>query len=92
MQTHYHQEHKPLVEHKDCYGVTLQPGLFVAFNKSGEVKKGIIKEIVKFDFIKSRNGVDPKFWWYLKCEIKIQELGTDDHISTIKNINSIIVI
>lgn len=91
METHYHQEHKPLIECRDHYGVKLEPGLRVAFNKGGEVRIGMILEIARLDYKRTRDGVFPKSWWRLICDIKVKEFNSE-HVSTIKNINSIIVI
>lgn len=91
MQTTYHGESAPYLQFRDTYGTELISGLFVAFNKGGEVKKGTIISVNKFYWKKVRPGLPGNFWWNLICDIKVQELNSN-HISSIKNINSIIVI
>jgi len=91
MNTSIHQEFPPENIPRDNSGVLLEPGLRVAFNKSGYVTLGTIISIDDFRWKVVRPGVDPKKWWSLVCKIKVQEINSD-HISTISNPNSIIVI
>lgn len=92
MNTSRYQEEAPSENTpKDNYGVSLEPGLNVAYNRSGEVKKGKLISVNKFKWVVVAEHANQKKWWHLKCEIEVQE-DFSGVKSILQNINSIIVI
>lgn len=91
MNTTIYQEFSPENITRDIYGVLLEPGLNVAYNRSGEVKKGKLISVNKFEWVVVREHTNAKKWWALKCEIEVQE-DFSGIKSKLQNINSIIVI
>lgn len=70
---------------EDSRGTKIEEGKKVAFNCSGDVVIGVIKEIVKNQWKKSRES-----WLSLQFETTIER--EDGHISKIKNPNSFVII
>ena len=88
IQTSYmYKKTKPNPLSKDSRGVKIEPSLKVAFNKSGDVAIGKIKEIKKNKWVLSYNSKEN---WNLKFEMVIE--NEDGSISTLKNPNSFIII
>lgn len=89
MQLTYHQKEKPnsLTQRN---GVTLQEGLPIAYNRSGEVILGTIVEVIKNDWKPVRKGIDDKFWW--KHDFQMKVISDNGIPSTIRNFNSFVVI
>lgn len=83
-----HQANKPEDITTDYKGDKLEVGKRVAFNYSGEVKLGIIKEIHKNTWKKAREGMGDKFWWYPNFMIEIQHMDSE-LTSKVKNPTSL---
>lgn len=92
MKGSYYQAEMPSEnEPRDNYGVLLEPGINVAYNRSGEVKKGKLISVNKFKWVVVREHENEKKWWSLQCEIEVQE-DFSGIKSKLQNINSIIAI
>ena len=74
---------------RDSQGITFMVGYSVVFNKGGRVWRGIIKSIVKNEWVVAREDVQGFKWWHLKFECTVE--GVDGKISTVSNPNSLIV-
>lgn len=81
---------KPQSIIRDRRGILFEPNMRVAYNRSGDVVIGTIKEITKNVWNVSRQGIEPKKWWNLRFEMIVE--GEDGLISKIKNPNSFVVI
>lgn len=81
----------PKIIIQDVYENELNPGSFVAFNKSGTIRKGKIISINRWEWKVARDGPGDEKWWYLLCSISIEEHITGE-ISTIKNPNSLFIL
>lgn len=90
MNTRIHQKDKPSPIAFDTDYHRIVNGSKVAFNRSGEVKKGVLKEVTKNEWKVRRDGVDDKKWWGLDFEAIIED--KDGNTSKIKNPNSFIII
>ena len=89
MEISCHQKNKPKPILTDSYGKLIKPRLKVAFNKSGDVKIGVIIELIQSDWKIVRFGVSPKMWWYCLFKLSIESEGK---LSIIKNPNSFVII
>lgn len=72
---------------KDYTGTAIEPGLRVAFNKSGNVVLGTIKEYKRCDWYVPKGS---PWRWCLKFEIHIED--ENGHVSKVKNPNSFVII
>lgn len=70
----------------DAYGSKIHVGAQVAFNKSGEVKKGTVIDLRIID-VKPLNDKMDKIY----VSIKVEELETEE-ISDIRNIGAVVFI
>jgi len=84
--TGVHKKNSPKPLKVDSGGREIKVGLEVYYNKSGEICKGIIEEIVKNKWTNVREGSDGCSWWSMNFAMKV--LGEDGTISVIKNPNS----
>ena len=89
MNTHQ-SEFKPNPIIRDSRGVLFEPNMRIAYNRSGDVVIGKIKEVIRNEWVVARQGVEPKKWWSLKFEMIVE--GEDGLISKIKNPSSFVII
>lgn len=83
--------HEPEISIRDVYGIELKPEMFVAFNKSGTVRKGKIISVNRFEWKVCRDGPGKEKWRKLLFDISVEEFETNE-ISRIKNPNSLFVL
>lgn len=72
---------------RDHRGTLIAEGLRVAFNRSGDVVLGTIKEYKRCDWYVPKGS---PWRWCLKFEIHIED--ENGHVSKIKNPNSFVII
>lgn len=72
---------------KDSRGIKIEPGLTIAFNRSGDIVKGKIID-VKTSWKEAGSMAYPR--WY--CRFLLTAEGEDGKISKLKNPNSFIII
>jgi len=75
---------EPAVVDRDSRGVLIEEGLKVAYNQSGNVVLGVIKELKNNEWSATKNG------WRLKFILIIE--NEDGKLSKVKNPNSFVVI
>jgi len=85
-----HQVAQPGPIVNDSRGIRIEPGLKVAFNRSGDIVLGTIITVKKNVWKDSRQGVGNQKWWTHHFEMHIK--GEDGNTSKIKNANSFIII
>jgi hypothetical protein len=92
IQTTLRQTEKPKPIERDSRGTLITPQLEVAYNFSGTVVRGTILSIDRNEWVAAKRPMEgTKRWWYIKFEMKVKH-EDGEHISTIKNPNSFIVI
>ena len=90
--THYDRKMPALITH-DSRGTEIKPGALVAFNKSGAIEIGIIRDFSSR--WKSREailGTGNKTWFNSVFHMAIINNRTPHEISHIKNPNSFIIL
>lgn len=71
------QEISPLNDPRDHYGVKLEPGLNIAYNRSGNIRKGQIISINKYHWEHVGKFNDILSWWKLVYEVEVREILQD---------------
>ena len=74
---------------EDSYGRRIYVGALVAYNRSGDVKRGIIHEI-KCPVKRGHSGTFDR--WTGKPFAQVKVRGTDGNISVVNNLNGLMLI
>ena len=75
---------------RDSRDTLIEEGLKVAYNQSGDVVLGVIKELKRSEYTGECSAGLAKIWWRLNFELHIlNEYGNE---SKIKNPNSFVII
>jgi len=88
MQQHTIQKPKPI--NTDSRGTKIEPGLRIAYNRSGYVKIGKIRKITVNKWKKTRAGVSPKSWWFAQFEMIVE--NENGYLSKVRNPDAFVVI
>jgi len=90
IQTTFSQEKSPLKILRDSRGKSIEVGLRIAYNRSGDIAIGKIVGVKKNEWKTIRPGSGNSSWWNLKFEMLVEH--EDGTMSTIKNPNSFVII